>query len=848
MVEKDMNEQVAKQPEENSARAVIPIEGMTCAACATRISRGVGKLPGVAGADVNLAAEKLWVEYDPAALTVPQIADKVQDLGYGVPTEKVKLEVEGMTCATCVRKVEKALSSSPGVLSASVNLATNAALVEVVPGVAEPERMAEAVRALGYGAKPVSEGGGQSVERREARRWRNRFLAGAILSAPLALAMVAHFVLLAARVPMGGEPAWLRLLQNGWLQLALATPVQFVVGWVFYRDAFYNLKSRNANMSVLVALGTSAAFAYSLAGLLAGPRLGIEGLYFEVSAILITLVLLGKFLEAVAKGRTSEAIKKLLGLQAVTARVIRDGDEVEVPLAAVQVGDVVAVRPGEKVPVDGEVVRGASAVDESMLTGESLPQEKRPGDAVIGATLNKTGSFRLRATRVGADTVLAQIVRAVEEAQGSRAPIQRVADVISNYFVPGVIGVAAITFVAWLIVTHDVTAAILATTAVLVIACPCALGLATPTAIMVGVGRGAQKGILFRGGAHLEMASRVDTVAFDKTGTLTRGEPAVTDVVALQGIGRDELLTLVAAAERRSEHPLAAAVVSAAVRGGRLPEPDAFEAVPGGGVRATVEGREVLVGTEDLLGRAGVDVSAAQAEGDRLEAEAKTVMLVAVDGRLAGLVAAADTLKPHARETVAELEAMGVQVWLVTGDNRRTAEAIAAQAGIAAGHVLARVLPAEKAQRVKELQERRRRVAMVGDGINDAPALATADLGIAIGTGTDVAIEAAGVTLMRGDVRGVVAAIDLGRATMRKIRQNLFWALAYNTIGIPVAALGHLDPVLAGAAMALSSVSVTTNSTLLKRFNPLRRFDGREALPESAAAPEADSAPVPSRN
>ena len=743
------------------------------------------------------------------------------------PTERVRLSVEGMTCASCVRRIEKKLRSSPGVVTATVNLAAGSAVVEIMPSTTGPALLAEAVRALGYEAAPVVESGGHSAERREIRRWRNRFLAGAVLSAPLAVAMATNLAMVVAG-PLMGEPAWLPALENGWLQLALATPVQFVVGWVFYRDAYLNLRSRNANMSVLVALGTSAAYVYSVVALLAGDRLGIRGLYFEVSAILITLVLLGKYLEAVAKGRTSEAIKQLVRLQAKSARVLRAGAEVDVPLSAVEIGDVVLVRPGERVPVDGEVLEGRSAVDESMLTGESMPVEKGPGAEVVGGTLNREGFLRFRAIRIGADTVLAQIVRAVEEAQGSRAPIQRVADEISNVFVPAVIGVALLTLAAWLLTTHDLTAALLAMTAVLVIACPCALGLATPTAVMVGIGRGAQRGVLFRGGAHLEMAARIDTVVLDKTGTLTRGEPAVTDVVQVGSMPADEVIALAASAERSSEHPLAAALVAAAhERGLALSEPAAFVAAPGGGVRANVGGRRVLIGTEALLADAGIVTRHAGDERERQESEARTAMLVAVDGELVGVVAAADTLKPEARETVAALDAMDIEVWLVTGDNRRTAEAIAAQAGIALERVLARVLPNDKASRVRELRDRGRRVAMVGDGVNDAPALATADLGIAIGTGTDVAIEAADVTLMRGDLRGVVASIELGRATMRKVRQNLFWALAYNVVGIPVAALGFLNPVLAGAAMALSSVSVTTNSTLLKRFDPLHRFERR---------------------
>ncbi|WPD18321.1 heavy metal translocating P-type ATPase [Thermaerobacter composti] len=853
----------------------LPVEGMTCAACANRIERGLKRLDGVADAAVNLATARAWVRFDPKRVTVADMAARVRDLGYDVPLQPVRLTIRGMTCAACVNRVERALRRVPGVVEASVNLATGTGAVRLVPGTATVADLVGAVRAAGYEAEPVDEGRGAGDEAEAARRreilgWRNRFVLGAVLSLPLLLAMAAHLF-------RWHGPAF-ALLQNGWLQLALATPVQFYVGWIFYRDSYFNLKNRNANMSVLVALGTTAAYAYSVVALL-WPGLGTTGLYFETSAILITLVALGKYLEAVAKGRTSAAIEKLLALQARAARVIRDGREVDVPVEDVAVGDVVVVRPGEKIPVDGVVLEGRSAVDESMLTGESLPVEKGPGDEVIGGTVNTTGSFKFRATRVGRDTALAQIVRIVEEAQLSKAPIQAFADRVSNVFVPAVMAVAAVTFAGWLVATGDLTRALLAATAVLVIACPCALGLATPTAVMVGTGRGAENGILFRGGEHLEATATLDAILLDKTGTLTVGKPSVTDVVVLEalealdagpgvdgdvvedaaedageapagaGAGGDAvaagdaasgrggagssdldaaqraLLRLVASVERASEHPLAAAIVERAREAGLdLDEPESFEAIPGHGVQARVAGREVVVGNRRLMEARGVAVDAAADRLAALEEQGKTVMLVAVDGRLAGLIAVADTLKETAPEAVAALHELGLEVWMITGDNARTARAVARQAGIPEERVLAEVLPADKAAKVRELQARGRKVAMVGDGINDAPALAAADVGIAIGTGTDVAIETADVTLMRGDLRTLVAAIELSRATLAKIRQNLFWALIYNTLGIPVAALGYLSPVLAGAAMALSSVSVTTNSTLLKRFDPMRRF------------------------
>ncbi len=803
------------------ARATLPVLGMTCASCAGRIERGLRAVPGVAEAAVNLASEQAALRFDPQMVSLADLVHTVEAIGYEVPSAQTRLAIEGIVCAACVQRLEKRLRAVPGVAAATVNLATGAAVVTHPTGAVDSSTLAQAVEDAGYGARVLTEEraaeGIEEARRRELLQWRGRLLLGAALSLPLLGAMVADLW-----APHGAAA---RLLMNGWLQLALATPVQFVAGWTFYRDSYFNLRTRNANMSVLVALGTTAAYLYSLAVVLWGRRIGTTATYFETSALLITLVLLGKFLEAAAKGRASAAIGRLIGLQARTARVVRDGRPTDIPVAEVRVGDLVIVRPGEKVPVDGEVTEGRSAVDESMLTGESMPVEKAPGAAVVGASLNKTGSFTLRATRVGRDTALARIVRAVEQAQGGKAPIQRTADVISNYFVPVVIGVAVITFLGWYVGTGDFTAALLSMTAVLVVACPCALGLATPTAIMVGTGRGAESGILFRGGEHLEAAGRIGAVLLDKTGTITRGEPAVTDVVPAPGVEATEVLSLAAAAESRSEHPLAAAVVAEGRARLLLPlDADGFEAVPGHGVRAQVAGRTVSVGNTRWMEREGVPAAQFADTRARLEAEGKTAVLVAVDGRPLGAVGVADTVRPESAEAIAALGDMGVDVWMITGDNRRTAEAIARQVGIAPERVLAEVLPEDKAAKVREIQSAGRRVAMVGDGINDAPALATADVGMAMGTGTDVAIEAADITLMRGDLRGVVAAIDLSRTTLGKIRQNLFWALAYNSLGVPIAALGHLNPIIAGAAMALSSVSVTTNSTLLKGFRPFRRF------------------------
>ncbi len=788
-------------------RDTYNISGMSCSACAARIEKGVGAMPGVAAANVNFALGRLTVEYDPAAVAAAAIIAKIRDLGYDVVLERLEFAVGGMSCAACAARVEKAVRKIPGVAAANVNFALGRLTVEAGAGVTAAAVVA-AVRDAGYEAAPAAgDQAGHDRERaaREAEIGRQKllFVISALLSAPLALHMVLDFFKIHSAV-----------FASPYFQLVLATPVQFGAGWQFYRDAVSAVRHGSANMSVLVALGTSAAFFLSLYNTLAG----IGHVYYETSAILITLIILGRLLEARARGRTSEAIRKLMGLAAKTARVVRDGAEADIPIEEVRVGDIIVVRPGEKIPVDGVVTAGDSAVDEAMLTGESLPVDKKPGDKVYGATINKYGTFRFEAHRIGKDTALAQIIKVVEEAQGSKAPIQRIADVISGYFVPAVIAVALLTFAAWffLLAPGDAARALLNAIAVLVIACPCALGLATPTSIMVGTGRGAENGILFKGGEHLEKTYQLTTVILDKTGTVTKGQPELTDYVALAG-EENELLALIAAAEKASEHPLAAAIVRGAADRGVAPaaEPTAFAAVPGAGVTAAVAGRNLAVGTRRLMDEQGVGIAASLGAVEQLESEGKTVMFAAIDGRLAALVAVADTVKESSREAIAALTAMGLEVWLITGDNRRTAEAIARQVGI--GHVMAEVLPANKAEQVETLRRQGKVVAMVGDGINDAPALAAADVGIAMGTGADVAIEAGDITLMRGDLRGIAAAIALSRATMTNIKQNLFWALAYNVVGIPVAAAGFLSPVLAGAAMAFSSVSVVTNALRLRR-------------------------------
>lgn len=803
----------------DTKQASISISGMTCAACAARIEKGLGRLPGVSKAHVNLALERATVTYSPEQVTVQDLESKVEALGYGVVKQSVDLTIGGMTCAACSARIEKGLSRLPGVSKANVNLALETARVEWSGGELTAADLIRKVEQLGYRAalkEDRSEGDGDR-RKREIGRQKQTFWAAATLSFPLLWSMAGHF-------------SWTSFLwvpaafMDPWVQLALASLVQFWIGRQFYTGAYKALRNGSANMDVLVALGTSAAYFYSLYLTLEWAAEGghhMPGLYYETSAVLITLILLGKLFEALAKGRTSEAIKTLMGLQAKTALVIRGGAEVQVPVEEVVPGDVILVKPGEKIPVDAVVLEGHSSVDESMLTGESLPVEKAAGDTVIGATLNKHGALRIQAAKVGRETALAQIIRVVEEAQGSKAPIQRVADVISGIFVPVVVGIAAVTFLIWYFigVPGDFAEALEKAIAVLVIACPCALGLATPTSIMAGSGRAAEAGILFKGGEHLETTGRIDTVVLDKTGTVTHGKPVLTDVVTAAGsrLAEAELLRLTGAAEKPSEHPMADAIVRGiAERGIAIPAAASFEAIPGYGIRAVVDGRELLIGTRRLFLERGLDFAAAERDMERLEQEGKTSMLVAVDGIYAGIVAVADTIKESSRQAVERLHKLGITVVMITGDNKRTAEAIAKQAGIR--RVLAEVLPEGKAAEVRKLQQEGRKVAMVGDGINDAPALATADIGMAVGTGTDVALEAADITLLRGDLNGIADAIYMSRRTMGNIKQNLFWALAYNSFGIPFAAAGFLAPWLAGAAMALSSVSVVLNALRLQRI------------------------------
>ncbi|KNH21555.1 ATPase P [Priestia megaterium] len=795
--------------------ATLQITGMTCAACSNRIEKGLKKIEGVKEANVNLALERSTIIFDPSKTSPQAFEEKIEKLGYGVVSEKAEFAITGMTCAACWTRIEKGLNKLEGVTKASVNLALETASVEYSPSQIAPQDITQRVEKLGYGAKLKSEESEeeQSYREKELSKQKGKFWFAFILSVPLLWAMVSHFTF-TSFIPLP------HMLMNPWVQLALATPVQFVVGKQFYVGAFKALRNKSANMDVLVALGTSAAYFYSLYSSLKslGSSAHTNQLYYETSAILITLILLGKLFEANAKGRSSEAIKKMMGLQAKTAVVIRDGAEVEIPVEEVQKGEVIFIKPGEKVPVDGEIIDGQSALDESMLTGESVPVDKNIGDKVIGATLNKNGFLKIKATNVGRETALAQIIKVVEEAQGSKAPIQRLADYISGIFVPIVVGIALLTFFVWYIwiAPGEFAPALEKLIAVLVIACPCALGLATPTSIMAGSGRAAEYGILFKGGEHLEATHKIDTILLDKTGTVTNGTPELTDVRIAQGYEENELLQLVASAERLSEHPLAQALVAGIKNKGiEIQDPLSFEAIPGHGVKATVQERELVVGTRKLMNQHKVNIDKALEEMTNLEREGKTAMLVALDGKYAGMLAVADTIKATSKEAVSRLKEMGLEVMMITGDNRQTAQAIAMQAGIE--HVIAEVLPEGKAEEVKKLQQQGKKVAMVGDGINDAPALALADIGMAIGTGTDVAMEAADITLMRGDLMSIADAIEMSRKTISNIKQNLFWAMGYNTLGIPIAAVGLLAPWVAGAAMAFSSVSVVLNALRLQR-------------------------------
>ena len=783
----------------------LNITGMTCAACSNRIEKVLNKMDEV-DATVNLTTEKASIQYDKDKVDPEDITKKINDLGYGVRYEQTELDITGMTCAACSSRIEKVLNKTSGVEHATVNLTTENAMIEYNPNMIDEKSLIDKIGNLGYGAnKKRSNEEKISHKDQELKTMKWKVIIAAILSAPLLVTMLDH--LFGVNLP--------DIFMNPWFQLAFATPVQFILGWQFYRGAYKNLKNFTANMDVLVVMGTTAAYGFSLyqtylwmTGEVAHPHL-----YFEASAIIITLILFGKYLETRAKSQTTGAISKLLDMQAKEARILRHGQEEMISVDEVRVDDVLIVKPGEKFPVDGELIKGRTSVDESMLTGESIPIEKEQGDSVIGATINQNGSVQVKVTKVGKDTALAGIIKVVEEAQGKKAPIQRMADVISGYFVPIVIAIALVTFIVWyfFVPSGDLESALVAAISVLVIACPCALGLATPTSIMVGTGKGAENGILYKGGEHLEKTHKVDVVVLDKTGTVTKGTPEVTDFT-----GDDETLRLLASAEKGSEHPLATAIVAHATEKGLdLSEVDHFEAITGHGITANIEGKEVLVGNRKLMEDHQVDIGAVDSEIEQYEYEGKTAMLIAIDQVFKGSIAVLDTVKDTAKEAIKEMHDQGLEVIMLTGDNQRTAGAIARGVGI--DDVIAEVLPDQKADKIKSIQDTGKVVAMVGDGVNDAPALALADVGIAMGTGTEVAIEAADLTILGDDLTLIPRAINLSHETIKNIKQNLFWAFAYNTLGIPIAALGFLAPWVAGAAMAFSSVSVVTNSLRLKR-------------------------------
>ncbi len=802
---------------------ILPVTGMTCANCAFNIERALKKLDAVKTANVNFASEQVSVSYDEDKVDVKSIIKAIQDAGYGVAEVSVDLPVTGMTCANCAMNIERTLKTKlPGVIDASVNFASERAHVQYIPSVVELDDIVRSIEAIGYGVirdEGLEEDAELIAREREIKNQMTRFVVGLIFTAPLFfLSMGRDFGLI------GG---WINNRWVNYLFLLLATPVQFYTGWDFYTGAWKSLKNRTANMDVLVALGSSIAYFYSL-GVLLFPVLGSH-VYFETSAVIITLIKLGKLLEVRTKGRTGKSIKKLMGLRPKSATIIEEGKEKEVPINQIKTGDIILVRPGERIPVDGVVIEGEASVDESMLTGEPLPVEKAPGDKVTGGTVSENGFLKIKATRVGKDTALSQIIRLVQEAQGSKAPIQSLADRVAGIFVPSVIGLALLSFTVWWIAGGQFVPAMVRMVAVLIIACPCALGLATPTAVMAGTGKGAEKGILFKNAEALQLSTELDTIVLDKTGTITVGKPAVTDIITLnENPGKQDLLEMIASIERRSEHPLGKAIVNEAQKMGiELLEPEVFNLSRGLGVEGKVGGQSILVGKPDWFNERGINISHIRDKINRLESQGKTAILAGINGNISGLIGISDTIKPEAKDVIKKLKRKNLKVVMLTGDNRRTADAISSSLGI--DEVISEVLPDEKRFRIKELQDRGRKVAMVGDGINDAPALAQADVGMAIGTGTDVAIETGDIILASGNLEGVNRAIEISRRTMRTIKENLFWAFIYNIVLIPIAAgvlypfsgipafLRQLHPMLAALAMAMSSITVVSNSLRLTK-------------------------------
>ena len=811
---------------------VFSIDGMTCASCAQTVEKAAQKLPGVKTANVNLATEKMNIQFDSSALTEADIQKAVADAGYTAISNTVKktFNIEGMTCASCAQTIEKATQKLRGVNLSSVNLATEKLVVEYDPGMVNLTDIIKAVMDSGYEAHEevaTADTVDQDKEKKqkEIKSLWNRFLISALFTAPLLYIAMGHLV----HAPL---PDFINPMMNpeafAIVQLVLTLPV-VVVNSKIYRNGFKALSKGHPNMDSLISLGTSAAFLYGVFAtvmIFRGEVAYANELYYETAAVILALIVLGKYLETLTKGKTSEAIKKLMGLAPKTALVVRNGKESEISIDEVVVGDIIVVRPGGKMPVDGVVIEGLTSVDESMLTGESIPVEKSVGDAIIGASINKNGTIRYKATKVGKDTALSQIIKLVEDAQGSKAPIAKMADIISGYFVPIVIAIAILSAIAWYFAGQTGVFALTIAISVLVIACPCALGLATPTAIMIGTGKGAEHGVLFKSGTALETTHKLNTIVFDKTGTITEGKPKVTDIITAEGISETELLTLSASAEKGSEHPLGEAIVnSAEEKGLAFLKTETFNAIPGHGIEVTINGQHLLLGNKKLMDEWHIGLGNLASASDALASQGKTPMYIAKDGKIAGIIAVADTVKESSLRAIKKLHKMGIEVAMITGDNKRTAEAIAKQVGI--DRVLSEVLPEDKANEVKKLQDEGKKVGMVGDGINDAPALAQADVGIAIGSGTDVAIESADVVLMRSDLMDVPTAVELSKSTIRNIKENLFWAFAYNILGIPFAmgvvyAFGGplLSPVIAAAAMSFSSISVLLNALRLKGFQP----------------------------